>query len=86
MVRSWLLWFNTHRLTVAILFVALFAMAVRAPADTDTWWHLQAGKVTVESGRILQSDLFSHTRYESPWINHSWLSQVILYLLFQRFS
>jgi hypothetical protein len=79
-----LLWFDTRRLTVAILFVALFAMAVRAPVDTDTWWHLQAGRVTVESGRILQVDLFSHTRAGSPWVNHSWLSQVVLYLLFER--
>jgi hypothetical protein len=86
MIRRWLLWFNTRRLTVAILFVALFAMAIRAPADTDTWWHLAAGKVTLESSHILQTDLFSHTRYGSPWINHSWLSQVILYWLFNHFS
>lgn len=86
MIRRWLLWFNTRRLVVAILFVALFAMAVRVPVDTDTWWHLAAGRETLESGRILQTDLFSHTRYGSPWINHSWLSQVILYWLFEHFS
>jgi hypothetical protein len=85
-VKRWLLRLDTRRLVTAILFVAIFAMAVRAPADTDTWWHLQAGRVTLESGRILQSDVFSHTRYGSPWINHSWLSQVILYSLFDRFS
>lgn len=86
MVRRLLLWFNTRRLVVAILFVALFAMAVRAPADTDTWWHLRAGRETVESGHILQVDLFSHPRYGSPWVNHSWLSQVVLYWLFHSFS
>jgi hypothetical protein len=61
-------------------------MAVRAPVDTDTWWHLQAGRVTLEQGQILQTDLFSHTRYGSPWVNHSWLSQVILYWLFDQFA
>jgi hypothetical protein len=81
-----LLWFNTRRLVVAILFVALFAMAVRVPVDTDTWWHLAAGRETLKSNHILQTDLFSHTRYGSPWINHSWLSQVILYWLFERVS
>jgi hypothetical protein len=86
MVRRWLLWFNTRRLVVAILFVALFAMAVRVPVDTDTWWHLAAGRETLKSGHILQTDLFSHTRYDVRWINHSWLSQVILYWLFERFS
>jgi len=86
MIQRILVWLNTRRLVTAVAFIALFAMAVRAPADTDTWWHLQAGKVTVESGHILESDLFSHTRYGSPWVNHSWLSQVLLYLLFARFS
>ena len=85
-IRRLLLWLDTRRLATIILFVAVFAMAVRAPADSDTWWHLKAGQVTVQRGHILQEDLFSHTRYGSPWINHSWLSQVILYWLFDHFS
>ncbi len=85
-MRRLLLWLNTRRLAAIILFVALFTMAVQVPTDTDTWWHLQAGKVTLEQGRILQTDLFSHTKYGSGWVNHSWLSQVILYALFSYFS
>jgi len=84
MIRR-LLWLTPRRLAVLILFIAVFAMAARPPADTDTWWHLQAGRVTWESGHILQTDVFSHTRQGQPWVNHSWLSQVILYLLFHRF-
>lgn len=85
-VKQMLLWFNTRLLATALLFVALFTMAVRVPVDTDTWWHLAAGRQTLESGHILQTDLFSHTRYGSPWVNHSWLSQVVLYWLFAHFS
>ena len=81
-----LLWLDIHRLATAILFIAVFAMAVRAPADSDTWWHLKSGQVTVERSHILQEDLFSHTRYGARWINHSWLSQVVLYLLFAHFG
>ena len=84
-VKRALRWLNVHRLAVAVLFIAVFAMAIRVPTDTDTWWHLQAGRVTLESGHILQTDVFSHTRQGQPWINHSWLSQVILYLLFHNF-
>jgi hypothetical protein len=86
MLKRGLCWLDTRRLATAILFVAVFAMAVRAPADTDTWWHLQAGRVTLEQGTILQSDVFSHTRYGSRWVNHSWLSQMVLFWLFDRFS
>jgi hypothetical protein len=84
-VKRTLFWLDVRRLAVLTLFVAVFAMAARVPADTDTWWHLQAGRVTLESGRILQTDVFSHTRAGQPWVNHSWLSQVILYLLFHHF-
>jgi len=84
-LRDIALCLDARRLAGTILFVALFAMAARTPADTDTWWHLQAGRVTLESGRILQTDVFSHTRQGQPWVNHSWLSQVVLYTLFRNF-
>jgi hypothetical protein len=84
--RDLFAWLDVHHLATVILFVAIFAMAVRAPVDTDTWWHLQAGRQTLESGRILQTDLFSHTRYGTRWVNHSWLSQVILFWLFESLS
>ncbi len=84
-MRRALTWLDTRWLALAVLFIAVFAMAARAPADTDTWWHLQAGRVTLESGHILQTDVFSHTRQGRPWVNHSWLSQVILYFLFHHF-
>ena len=86
MIRKLINWFDTRRLATAIVFVAIFAMAVRVPADSDAWWHLQAGRVTVESREILQTDLFSHPRYGSAWVNHSWLSQIVLYGLFNLLS
>jgi hypothetical protein len=73
-------------LVVAILFVSLFAMAIRAPADTDTWWHLSAGRETLESGHIIETDPFSHTRHGSTWVAYTWLSEVILYWLFHNSS
>lgn len=85
-MRQLLGWLDTRRLVVAIVFVSIFALAARVPTDSDTWWHLRAGQVTLESGRILQTDLFSHTREGADWVNHSWLSQVILFWLFKALS
>jgi hypothetical protein len=70
------------RLLAVIATLAVFAMAFRAPVDTDTYWHLRAGQWQVENHAILQVDVFSHTRAGSAWVNHSWLSQVILYAAF----
>nr|NIV39450.1 hypothetical protein [Anaerolineae bacterium] len=74
---------TVRQLLVAILFVAIFAMAVRQPADTDTWWHLKSGQVMWESGSILRADPFSHTVQGQPWINHGWLVQLLLWPLYQ---
>jgi len=86
MIRQWVQWMNIRRLVVALLFIGLVVMAIHPPLDADTGWHLQAGRVTVESGHILQTDVFSHTRYGSRWTNHSWLAQVVLYWIFETFS
>src|SRR5690606_8037518 len=72
-----------ERLTTAILFLLLFAMAVRVPLDTDTWWHLRTGEQIVETGRVPQEDSFSHTRAGKPWVDHSWGAQVILYGIYR---
>jgi hypothetical protein len=67
------------RLLTAIVFIAVFTMAVRVPADSDTWWHLTSGRYIFENLRIPLTDPFSYTRLGTPWIDHGWLAQVFLY-------
>jgi hypothetical protein len=64
------------RLLVAILFIAIFTMAVRLPADTDTWWHLRSGQYILENGSVPTTDPFSHTKAGQPWIDHGWLNSL----------
>jgi hypothetical protein len=73
---------TTRWLFVAVLFVAIFALAVRQPADTDTWWHLKSGQVMWQTGRLLRTDPFSHTVAGEPWINHGWLVQLVLWPIY----
>jgi len=71
------------RLIFVITLLMIAMMAARTPLDSDLWWHLRAGQVTVETGHPLLTDQFSYTRDGQAWVNHSWLSQVILYGLYQ---
>lgn len=66
-----------ERSAILILFGLLFALATRVPIDTDTWWHLRAGEYTLTQGMIY-ADPFSFSKAGAPWINHSWLSQIVL--------
>lgn len=71
------------RLVKAITVMALLAVALQVAVDSDTWWHLAAGRWMVSEGRILQSDLFSVTRSGAEWVNPGWVAQLILYGTFR---
>ena len=66
---------------IVILFLIMI-MAIRTPLDSDMWWHLRAGEQTWLDKQVYTTDTFSHTRAGSDWINHSWLSQVMMYGIF----
>lgn len=72
-------WLTLERLLAALTLIAVFAMAARTPLDTDTLWHLRAGEWQVEHRALLRTDVFSWSRAGQEWINHSWLSQLVLY-------
>lgn len=77
---------NFSRLVMWITLLAVFAMAARISVDTDTWWHLRAGKWIVENGAIPQTDPFSYTRLGEPWQYPGWLVEVPMYAIFNWFG
>lgn len=75
--------FDTHTLVSVVAFILLFALAVRIPTDTDTWWHLRTGNLILSEGRLPLTDPFSFTRGGQEWINHSWGSQILMTVLYR---
>lgn len=71
-----------ERTSIVIVFILLLAIAIRVPVDTDTWWHIRSGEHTLTQGMIY-GDPFSHTFEGETWINHSWGSQIIMYIVWQ---
>jgi hypothetical protein len=77
---------KTGSLLHYITILAVFAMAARISLDTDTWWHLAAGRWMVENQQILKVDVFSHTRLGSAWEYPGWLIQIPMYLIYDKFG
>ena len=73
---------NADGLLVALAFVLTFALAACMNVDSDTWWLLRAGQTTLEQGAIVTTDWYSWTNYGNFWINHEWLTQVLMYSVF----
>ena len=74
---------NIDILIPTIVIALVLVMAARVPLDSDLWWHLRAGELTWLRKSPLMVDQFTFTLMGSRWINHSWLSEVILYGLYQ---
>jgi hypothetical protein len=45
----------------------------------DLFWHLATGKHILESGAVPRGDPFSFTAAGAPWVDHSWLFQLVLW-------
>jgi hypothetical protein len=74
---------QTPRVFVLILAMGLFIMAARSATDPDMWWHLRTGQLTVQNHRVFHNDPYSFTRFDQPWVDHEWLSQVFIYGLYR---
>jgi hypothetical protein len=74
---------ETRRLATTILAFGLLAMSARRVTDPDVWWHLRTGQLIVQNHRVFHADPFSFTRFGQPWINHEWLSDVLIFALYR---
>jgi hypothetical protein len=50
-------------------------------SDADTGWHIRAGEFILETGSVPKHDIFSFVHPSPEWINHQWLSEVIMALV-----
>lgn len=64
--------------TTILVFIILF----NPPVDPDMWWHLKSGQTMWQEKTILVQDQFSFTKFGQPWVNAFWISDLIIYFLY----
>ena len=55
-------------------------------ADTDLWGHIKFGKDLWDAMAFQRVDIYSYTAFGSEWINHEWLSELIMYFAYHIFG
>jgi hypothetical protein len=70
---------HTQRLFVIILVLGLFVLGARPVTDPDVWWHLRTGQLITQNHELFHADPYSFTKSGAPWVDHEWLSQIIIY-------
>jgi len=68
-----------------LLLVFLVFLGARPVVDPDFGWHLQAGTDFLKSG-IPKFDPYSYTMPDWPWVDHEWLSDILLALIHNSFG
>jgi hypothetical protein len=69
-----------HALTAALVVCAV-AVLSGTTADPDLWGHVRFGQDILASRSLHAQDVYSFTS-DRPWINHEWLSEVLMALTF----
>lgn len=67
----------------ALIWVLILAAIVPTKADPDLWGSLRFGQDLIATHSFSTVDQYSFTQ-DKPWINHSWLPQVLMATVFSK--
>ncbi len=68
-----------RHLAASLILLAVVVAIAMTRADVDLWGHVLFGLDTLRDLRLESADPYSFTS-DRPWVNHEWLSEVILAL------
>lgn len=69
-------------------FIFFIFIGYKPVYDPDSFWHIKTGEFIVNNGYIPKHDVFSWYGIKNnlQWINHEWLFDVIIYLIYSLFG
>ncbi len=68
---------------ISILFILLIVWEITHTLDPDFGWHLRMGQLILHSG-IPRTDPFSYTMPSYPFVDHEWLTNIGIALLYPK--
>src|ERR1700750_4895 len=79
-------WIQPESLLIAAVVMACVAgLVVATPADPDLWGHVTFGRDIAHQTALTRIPTYSFTA-DRPWINHEWLSEVLMYAFYAAFG
>jgi len=82
-------WSNTLSNAIPVLrvpvWIGVFCALLTTTADPDLWGHVRFGLDMLSTGRLTTTDPYSYTS-DIPWLNHEWLSELIMGAAYRTFA
>ena len=66
--------------------VVIAALFTSAEQDPDFWWHIRIGRWMVDNHRLPATDIFTFTVPNHVWTDHEYLTEILMWLLFNAFG
>jgi hypothetical protein len=71
----------------AFLLLIIFNFALQPLTEPDFGWHLRTGLDVLQNGLPLPpADPYSHTMSDWPWVEHAWLTDVLVAGIYSTFG
>ncbi|MGQ0810862.1 MAG: hypothetical protein ACT4OO_06515, partial [Nitrospiraceae bacterium] len=68
----------------ALLLIVILNLVLQPLVEPDFGWHLRTGLDLLQQGwQLPVTDPYSHTMPEWPWVEHAWLTDGVLGLIYQ---
>jgi hypothetical protein len=68
-------------LIAAVVMAGVAGLVLSTPTDPDLWGHVTFGRDIVHQTAVTHVPTYSFTA-DRPWINHEWLSEVLMYAFY----
>ncbi len=73
---------HSPKLLLVLLYIVVFIYLIFPYSDYDWGWHFRYGEYFFKHWSLLQNDIYSWTMPGYAWVNHSWLYDLVVYLVF----
>lgn len=77
---------NKERYLSLLIYIVLFLFLLYPYRDYDWGWHFKQGEYLITHGSLYLKDTFSSTLPGYEWINHEWLYDPLVYVIFSTTS
>jgi hypothetical protein len=72
--------------SLALVFIAIAIADSQRWADPDLWGLLRFGQAVLAQGHLMLGDPYSYSAPGHPWLNHEWLSEVLMAAAYNGFG
>lgn len=75
---------SLFRYSPALILVVIAIADLNRLADPDLWGHVRFGQAVLSAGHIVWRDPYSYSAPGHLWLNHEWLSELIMGTLYNH--